>query len=162
MFTASATPNPTRELIASGRICAIGKYVGLGFTPWDGVTGAAHRQHLTSATFASDMAGFSDLNLNYLFYRCTNLASVSGLGNLSGVRSMRYTFLSCAFAMINIRGFNPPTLTDLFYTFSGCLAPRDDLRGLDLGAANERHRGFAVFLLLFYFACRQQRHRAGK
>ena len=124
MFTASATPNPTpnptRELIASGRICAIGKYVGLGFTPWDGVTGAAHRQHLTSATFASDMAGFSDLNLNYLFYRCTNLASVSGLGNLSGVRSMRYTFLSCAFAMINIRGFNPSTLTDLFYTFSGC------------------------------------------
>lgn len=95
-------------------------YVGLGFTPWDGVTGAAHRQHLTSATFASDMAGFSYLNLNYLFYSCTNLTSVSGLGNLSGVRSMRYTFSSCAFAMINFRGFNPSTLTDLFYTFSGC------------------------------------------
>lgn len=43
-----------------------------------------------------------------------------GLGNLSGVRSMRYTFSSCAFATIDFRGFDPSTLTDLFYTFSGC------------------------------------------
>ena len=94
--------------------------MGLGFTPWDGVTGPTYRQHLTRATFASDMATYSFLNLNYLFYSCTNLASVSGLGNLSGVRSMRYTFSSCAFATIDFRGFDPSTLTDLFYTFSGC------------------------------------------
>lgn len=66
------------------------------------------------------MATFSYLNLNYLFYSYTNLASVGGLGNLSGVRSMRYTFSSCAFATIDFRGFDPSTLTDLFYTFSGC------------------------------------------
>ena len=42
------------------------------------------------------MATFSYLNLNYLFYSCTNLASVNGLGNLSGVRSMRYTFSGCS------------------------------------------------------------------
>ena len=120
VLTASSTPDPTRELVASNRICAIGKYVGLGFTPWDGVTGPTHRQHLTSASFAADMATFSYLNLNYLFYSCTNLASVGGLGNLSGVRSMRYTFSSCAFATIDFRGFDPSTLTDLFYTFSGC------------------------------------------
>lgn len=48
--------------------------MGLGFTPWDGVTGPTHRQHLTSATFAADMAAFSYLNLNYLFYSCTNRA----------------------------------------------------------------------------------------
>ena len=120
MLTATSMPDATRTLRASGRICAIGKYVGLGFTPWDGVTGATHRQHLTSATFAADMATFSYLNLNYLFYSCTNLASVNGLGNLSGVRSMRYTFSSCAFTTIDFRGFDPLTLTDLFYTFSGC------------------------------------------
>ena len=45
---------------------------------------------------------------------------MSGLGNLSGVRSMRYTFSSCSFATIDFRGFDPSTLTDLFYTFSGC------------------------------------------
>ena len=94
--------------------------MGLGFTPWDGATGPTHRQYLTSVTFAADMATFSYLNLIYLFYSCTNLASVSGLGNLSGVRSMRYTFSSCAFATIDFRGFDPSTLTDLFYTFSGC------------------------------------------
>lgn len=120
VLTASSAPDPTRTLRASGRICAIGKYVGLGFTPWTGTTGPTHRQHLTSVTFAADMASFSYLNLIYLFYTCTNLASVSGLGNLRGVRSMRYTFSSCAFTTIDFRGFDPSHLTDLFYTFSGC------------------------------------------
>lgn len=120
VLTATSTPDATRELVASGRICAIGKYVGLGFTPWDGVTGPTHRQHLTSASFAADMATFSYLNFNYLFYSCTSLASVNGLGNLSGVRSMRYMFSSCAFTTIDFRGFDPSALTDLFYTFSGC------------------------------------------
>lgn len=74
---------------------------------------------MTSVTFAADMASFSYLNLIYLFYTCTNLASVSGLGNLRGVRSARYTFSSCAFTTIDFRGFDPSHLTDLFYTFSG-------------------------------------------
>lgn len=77
VLTATSTPDATRTLRASGRICAIGKYVGLGFTPWDGATGPTHRQYLTSVTFAADMATFSYLNLIYLFYSCTNLASVS-------------------------------------------------------------------------------------
>lgn len=120
VLTASSTPDATRELVTSNRICAIGKYVGLGFTPWDGATGPTHRQHLTSAMIASDMAGFSYLNFNYLFYSCTSLASVNGLSSLSGVRAMRYTFSSCAFTTIDFRGFDPLTFTDLFYTFSRC------------------------------------------
>ena len=107
-------------LRASGRICAIGKYVGLGFTPWDGLTGPTHRQHLTSASFAADMATFPYLNLISLFYSCTNLASITELGNLRGVRQMRYTFSSCAVATLDFRGFDPSTLTDLFYCFAGC------------------------------------------
>lgn len=43
----------------------------------------------------------------------------NGLGSLSSVRSMRYTFSSCAFTTIDYRGFDPSTLTDLFCTFSG-------------------------------------------
>jgi len=53
------TPDPTRELVASGRICAEARYVGLGFTPWDGTTGPPHRQYFTSVAFAADMAGLS-------------------------------------------------------------------------------------------------------
>lgn len=120
VLTATSTPDASRTLRASGRICAIGKYVRLGFTPRDGMTGSTHHQYLTSATFVADMATYSYLNLNYLFYSCTNLANVSGLGNLSGVRFMRYTFSSCAFTTIDFRGFDPSTLRDLFYTFSGC------------------------------------------
>lgn len=118
VLTASATPESGRTLLASGRICAEAKYVGLGFTPWDGTVGTTHRQYLTSARFAADMAGFS--YLNYLFYSCTNLASITGLGNLSGVRSMRFTFASCAVTTLDFRGFDPSTLTDLYYTFSSC------------------------------------------
>ena len=33
---------------------------------------------------------------------------------------MRFTFASCAFTEIDFRGFDPSTLTDLPYTFSGC------------------------------------------
>ena len=91
VLAASSTPDSTCELVASNRICAIGKYVGLGFTPWDGVTGPTHRQHLTSASFAADMATYSYLNFNYLFYSCTNLASTSGLGNLSGAVLFQWT-----------------------------------------------------------------------
>ncbi|NHM15796.1 leucine-rich repeat protein [Eggerthellaceae bacterium zg-887] len=120
VLTASSTPDLTRTLLASNKICAIGKYTGLGFTPWTGVTGPTHRQYLTSVTFAADMSTFSYLNLIYLFYSCTNLASINGLGNLTGVRSMRYTFSSCAVTTLDFRGFDPSTLTDLFYCFSGC------------------------------------------
>ncbi len=120
VLTASSTPDSTRELVATGRICAEAKYVGLGFTPWDGVTGATHRQHLTRATFAADMATYTYLNFQYIFYSCTSLASVSGLGNLTGVHSMRFMFASCAVTTLDFRGFDPSTLTDLYYAFSGC------------------------------------------
>jgi len=91
-----------------------------GPTGPQGPAGPTHRQYLTHVTFAADMATFSYLNLIYLFCCCTNLASVSGLGNISGVRSMRFTFASCAFTEIDFRGFDPSTLTDLFCAFSGC------------------------------------------
>lgn len=95
--------------------------MGLGFTPWTGTAGSTHRQYLTSVTFAADMAAFTNLNLNYLLYSCTAVASVSGLSNLSGVRSMRYAFSSCsAFDELDFRGFDPSALTDLYYTFGGC------------------------------------------
>lgn len=109
-----------RELVATGRICAEVKYVGLGFTPWDGVTGPTHPQHLTRVTFAADMATYTYLNFQYIFYSCTSLASVSGLGNLTGVRSMRFMFASCAVTELDFRGFDPSKLTGLYYTFAGC------------------------------------------
>lgn len=119
VLTATQTPDSSRTLRASGRICANAKYVGLGFQPWDSTTGATHPQYLTKATFAADMATFSTINLIYLFYSCINLASVVGLSNLRGASSLRYTFSSCSFTTLDLRGFDPSSLTDLFYCFSG-------------------------------------------
>lgn len=68
VLTASSTPDPARTLRTSGRICAIGKYVGLGFTPWTGDAGSTHRQYLTKVTFASDMSTFPYFNGQYLLY----------------------------------------------------------------------------------------------
>jgi hypothetical protein len=70
VLTATPTPNAKRALRATGRICAIGKYVGLGFTPWTGTAGSTHRLYLTSVTFAADMAAFTNLNLNCRRCRC--------------------------------------------------------------------------------------------
>lgn len=123
VLTATQAPDPSRTLRATGRICAIGKYVGLGFTPWTGTAGATHRQYLTAVTFAADMATYSTLRFDYLLYSCTAATSVSGLGNLSGVTSMRFTFSSCsALTSLDFRDFDPLALTDLYYTFGGASA----------------------------------------
>lgn len=121
VITASSAPEASRALRGSGRICAIGKYNALGFTPWTTITGDTHRQHLTSVTFADDMAVFPYLNLNYLLYSCTNVEAVAGLSNLRGVRSLKFTFASCSsLRELDFRGFDPSTLTDLSYAISSC------------------------------------------
>ena len=119
VLTATPTPDATRTLRAAGRICAIGKYVGLGFTPWTGTAGSTHRQYLTSVSFAADMAQYPVLRLDYLLYSCTAVTSVTGLGNLSGVTSMRFTFSSIGAASLDFRGFDPSSLSDLYYCFGG-------------------------------------------
>lgn len=116
VLTASETVDSSRELVASGRICANAKYQGLGFQPWED----AGPQALTRAVFAEDMAGYSYMNLTYLFYSCTKLVAVEGLGNLRGVRSMRSAFASCGVSELDLCGFDPSQLTDLFYAFGGC------------------------------------------
>ena len=92
--------------------------MGLGFTPWDGSPGT-HRSNLTSVTFASDMAAYSVLRLDYLLYSCTAVTTVAGLCNLSGVTSMRFTFSSIGATTLDFRGFGPSSLTDLYYCFGG-------------------------------------------
>ena len=119
VLSVSGTANPNKTLASTGRICANANYTGASHLPW----GALGQSSIVSAEFAADMAGLSYLNLNYLFYSCSNLASVSGLGNLPGVRSMRYTFAGCSsLVSIDFSGFDPSTLTDLFYCFSTCSA----------------------------------------
>ena len=60
------------------------------------MTGPTHRQYPTSATFAADMASYSYLNLIYLFYSCTNLASITGYQYMRIDRAGRAGYLTAA------------------------------------------------------------------
>lgn len=67
------------------------------------------------------MAAYGEVNLNYWFYEHQAHTGVAGLGNLSGVREMRYTFNSCkALVSLDLSGMDSSSLEDLTYTFSGC------------------------------------------
>lgn len=69
------------------------------------------------------MASYPVLRFDYLLYSCTAVTSVSGLGNLSGATSMRFTFSSCsALTSLDFRGFDPSSLTYLYYMFGGSSA----------------------------------------
>lgn len=90
--------------------------------PWDGATNPAHHEHLVHAIFAAGMELYSYVNLNYFFCSCANLTSVAGLGNLGGMRSMRFAFASAGVTELDFRGFDSSTLTDLTYCFLGYLS----------------------------------------
>lgn len=87
------------------------------------------------------------MNLTHLFYLCTALEVVSGLGNLAGVKSC---------GSRSLRARRPPELDfprlrpvcahrpDLLLL--GVLVAGDDLRRRHLGAAFERGFGLAVLL----------------
>lgn len=69
----------------------------------------------------SDMGTLAAVNMNYWFYGLNAITSFVGLGNLANVASMCYAFTSCTgIAALDLTGFDPSELTDLFYAFSGC------------------------------------------
>lgn len=118
VISASPEVEAGREMLAHGNACAQASYRLLSGLPW-GDNGKA----ITDVTVVADMAGFSEMNLCYWFYTCTNIATFAGLGNLKGVRSMNFAFASCSsVAALDLRGFDPSALTTLNYTFSSCSA----------------------------------------
>ena len=70
---------------------------------------------------AADASRLANVNLNYWFYGCNALASVSGMANLRGVARMDHTFNSCsALAELDLRGMSPAALASMAYTFGAC------------------------------------------
>jgi hypothetical protein len=107
-----------REVLATGPVCANAKYNAIQCNPW-----ADFGKQVARVTVAADMAALAAVNLNYWFYGCTALTAVSGIGNLRGVSQMRFTFNSCAaLAELDMRGFDPGSLTNVDYLFGSCSA----------------------------------------
>lgn len=107
-----------REVVAAGTVCANARYAAVKATPW-----ASAAKRVARVAFEGDVSGLSCVNLNYWFYGCTALESVSGMGNLRGVARMAHAFNSCtALAELDLRGMGAGALEDLAYAFGGCAA----------------------------------------
>lgn len=107
-----------REVLASDTLRSNAKYTAIQATPW-----AAFGKSVKRVTIAADTSRVANVNLNYWFYSCNALASVSGMANLRGVVCMDHTFNSCsALAELDLRGMSPASLSSLPYTFGACTA----------------------------------------
>lgn len=109
VLTAATEPEAGRELVSSGRLCANARYNSVGYQPW-----YDHRHDVEAVEIAADMATYDHVNTNYWFYGHQSIASVTGMGNLCGVREMQHTFNSCeGLTEIDLSGLDPSSLEDL-------------------------------------------------
>lgn len=105
-----------REVLASDTLCSNAKYTAIQATPW-----ASFGKSVKRVTIAADASRVANVNLNYWFYSCNALASVSGMANLRGVALMNHTFNSCsALTELDLRGMSPASLSSMLYTFAAC------------------------------------------
>lgn len=105
-----------REVVASEDLCANAVYNAVQCTPW-----ARYSGQVKNVTFAADASRPASVSLNYWFYGCTALESVTGLGQLRGVARMDHAFNTCsALAELDLRGMDPSMLTSMAYTFANC------------------------------------------
>lgn len=105
-----------REVLAAGKLCANAKYNAIQATPW-----ASFGKSVKAVAIAADASRLANVNLNYWFYGCNALASVSGIANLRGVARMDHAFnSSSALAELDLRGMSPAALASMAYTFGAC------------------------------------------
>ncbi|MGI6590327.1 MAG: hypothetical protein ACOX1O_01745 [Eggerthellaceae bacterium] len=146
VLTASSAPDPTRTLRASGRICAIGKYVGLGFTPWDGHDGTDS----PSALDKRDVRGRHGLVLvpepDLPVLHLHEPRKRVGPGKPARCAVDALHVLVVRVHHDRLPGLRPVHIDGSVLHVLGMLAHDDDLRGLHLGAAHERDHGLAVLL----------------
>ena len=114
VVTASSTPDASRAVVASGRLCAQGRYERIGYMAWGDDRGS-----VVKAAFAADLSAYDYVNLNYFFHGFSALEEVTGMTNLPGCREMRYAFASCGLTELDLSGFDASQCEDLFYCFAG-------------------------------------------
>ena len=114
--TASSTPDPSRTVLCTGRVCTNAHYTAIAAMPW-----YEGRASLTSCAFLPDLASVTIASMDYWFYTDTALASVTGWANVRGLASARYLFNGCTgLTSLDLTGLDPSALKDYFYMFAGC------------------------------------------
>ena len=114
--TTSAAADPSREVLASGRVCVNCHYTAISAMPW-----YEQRASLTSCRFLADLAGVTVASMDYWFYTDTALEAVTGWAHVRGLASARYLFNGCTgLTSLDLTGLDPSALRDWFYIFAGC------------------------------------------
>lgn len=74
-----------------------------------------------SSLFEADLAKATIPSIDYRFYSHTALLTVSGWENVRRLASLRYAMNGCSrLVSLDLSGFDPSSLKDLFYAFSQC------------------------------------------
>ena len=116
VMTAAESPDPGRTLVARDEMCANVSMDHIISWPW----GDDHHA-VKSVTIAEDMASYPVTNTSYWFYEDEDLASVSGISNLTGTRLVRGMFCGCtSLVTVDLGGFDPSSLTDVGSMFYQC------------------------------------------
>ena len=116
VLTTSDTPEASRALTCSGRVCTSAHYQAAGCTPW-----YDDRASIRLATFGDDLAAATIPSIDYWFYSHTSLLTVVGWENVRGLASLRYAMNGCSgLVSLDLMGFDPSSLRDLFYAFAQC------------------------------------------
>ena len=116
--------------------------IGYTFVPKGGVLfqkenswNSTFRDNVTTAVIDASCKNYDGSKLDYLFYRCSKLETISGLSNLntSYVTTMEYMFYMCdSLKSIDLSNFNTSKVTSMKYMFGCCRS----LTSLDVSTFN--------------------------
>lgn len=116
--------------------------IGYTFVPKGGVLfqkenswNSTFRDNVTTAVIDASCKNYDGSKLDYLFYRCSKLETISGLSNLntSNVTTMEYMFYMCdSLKSIDLSNFNTSKVTSMKYMFGCCRS----LTSLDVSTFN--------------------------
>lgn len=116
--------------------------IGYTFVPKGGVLfqkenswNSTFRDNVTTAVIDASCKNYDGSKLDYLFYRCSKLETISGLSNLntSNVTTMEYMFYMCdSLKSIDLSNFNTSKVTSMKYMFGNC----QSLTSLDVSTFN--------------------------
>ena len=103
-ITGSATPDATREVLGTGRVCTNAHYQLGSAMPW-----YDERASLRTCEFKADPVSVA--SMDYWFYSNTTLTGVSGWSNVRGLASARYLFNGCTgLTSLDMMGLDPSAL----------------------------------------------------
>lgn len=118
VVTATSSADSTRELLCGGSLMANARHNALGGLPWHD-----RRSEIESVTFADDLAGITDLCLDYWFYNLSaSTLAFSGRENVHATSLSFFLNGSVNLTELDLTGLDPSGILYWNYALSGMSA----------------------------------------